>query len=93
MLPSLEQRAIAPADALSERQAMLARRLDSWLHSQPRPIDIIDAVYEAARQLDDAAPGGLHDVSGHLLLTALCRCLIYCEADDFLAVWPAMRSR
>ena len=73
------------------QQAMIARRLQSWLASEPTPDDIVDTLYEVAQRLDGAVPGGLADTSGRLVLATLCRCLLYCELDDFLAAWPRVR--
>lgn len=90
MLP-LEERARQEPDAPADR-AMLTRRLQSWLASEPAPVDIVEVVYRVARELEAAVLGGLDEVGGRAVLGELCRCLLYCDLDDFLAAWPPARA-
>lgn len=92
MSVTLVQLATQQATVDTERHAMLARRLQSWLANEPAPADIIDAFYQVTRRLEEAVPGGLTTTSAHIPLRAFCQCLLYCDLDDFLAIWPHIRS-
>jgi hypothetical protein len=79
--------------ALAGRQgegdpARLARRLQSWLDSEPAPADILDTLYQVSRRLDAMLPGGLEEASAAVVLDIFCQCLIYCDLDDFVGAWP-----
>ena len=89
---TLEQLAARQLEGEAARRAMLTRRLESWLASEPRPGDIIETLFQVARRLDEATPGGLAGAGADLPLNALCRCLFFCDLDDFLAIWPAARE-
>lgn len=75
----------------ADRQARLTRRLQSWLASEPAPADIVEAVYQVARCLDGSVPGGLKTATADVALDVLCNCLLYCDLEDFLAIWPEIR--
>jgi hypothetical protein len=81
--PATQQAAVEAA-----RQAMLARRLQSWLASQPAATDIIDSLYQVANCLNTSLPGGLSTATADVFLDILCQCLLYCDGDEFLAAWP-----
>ena len=89
---TLEPMVDRQTEAEAERRAMLARRLESWLANEPMPGDIVETLFQVARRLDEAAPGGLASASADLPLNALCLCLFFCDLDDFLAIWPAVRG-
>lgn len=81
-----------PSDDQAAERERLVRRLDSWLASQPAPVDIIDSLYRVARCLEDSVPGGLRTAGADILLDVACQVLFYCDQDDFLAVWPVIRA-
>ena len=90
---TLEHLAAHEREVEAARQARLARRLQSWLASEPAPDDILDTVYQVARCLDGSLPGGLTTATSDVFLDILCQCLLYCDGDDFLAAWRQIRAQ
>jgi hypothetical protein len=93
MPATLEALATHQAAVDAARQAMLARRLRSWLASEPAPVDIVDTLYQVANCLNTSLPGGLTTATADIFLDILCQCLLYCDLDDFLVAWPCVQSR
>jgi hypothetical protein len=91
-LPALA-RSVVAAETSSDRRDRLNRRLESWLAHEPRPVDIVTAVYAVAERLDADLPGGLRTVTADVYLDILCQSLLYCDLVDFMAVWPSVHSQ
>ncbi|MCC6629164.1 MAG: hypothetical protein IT340_17380 [Chloroflexi bacterium] len=72
------------------RRDRVARRLASWLAAEPTPTDMLDTLRKVALRLDDSLPGGLALVTADVFLDIYCQCLLYCDLDDLLAVWPQL---